>query len=193
MRRALTALALLLGLPLGVAACLWDRDTPAEEAKGMPEIVAVLTGRFERKPPLFYEMRLRRVTAEIETHPEDLAAYDDAGVACDRPGGAMTRSPGWRRSGRNWKARRLASGSERTPVPVSREPRHVPRSSLGAAGGDRTKIDEVKAARDEIAKAIEINPNVHFGRETYQLCGWSGSWTRRRWRTTISSRTSYGP
>src|SRR5262249_29824726 len=57
MRRTLTALALLLGLPLSVAACLWDRDTPAGEAKGMLEVVAVLTGRFERNPPLFYEMR----------------------------------------------------------------------------------------------------------------------------------------
>jgi hypothetical protein len=32
MRRALTALALLLGLPLSVVACLWDRDTPADES-----------------------------------------------------------------------------------------------------------------------------------------------------------------
>lgn len=31
MRRTLTALALMLGLPLTVFACLWDRDTPADE------------------------------------------------------------------------------------------------------------------------------------------------------------------
>jgi hypothetical protein len=86
MRRVLTAMALLLGLPLSVAACLWDRDTPVEEARGRPEVVAVLTGRFERNPPLFYEMRLGRVTAYLRDHPEDLAAYDDAGVACDRLG-----------------------------------------------------------------------------------------------------------
>lgn len=36
-------------------------------------------------------------------------------------------------------------------------------------GGDRAKIDDVKRARDEIAAAIEINPNAHFGREKYQL------------------------
>src|SRR3954467_13072739 len=86
MRCPLTALALLLGLPISVAACLWDRDTPADEAKGMPEVIAVLAGRFERNPPLFYEMRLARVTAYLQSHPEDLAAYDDAGVACDRLG-----------------------------------------------------------------------------------------------------------
>src|SRR5689334_3106579 len=86
MRLAPTALALLLGLPASVAACLWDRDTPVDEARGLPEVVAVLTGRFERNPPLFYEMRLGRVTAYLRDHPKDLAAYDDAGVACDRLG-----------------------------------------------------------------------------------------------------------
>ena len=86
MKRALTALALLLGLPLAVIACIWDRDTPVDEARGLPEVVAVLTGRFDRNPPLFYEMRLERVTDHLQSHPEDLAAYDDAGVACDRLG-----------------------------------------------------------------------------------------------------------
>lgn len=86
MRRALAVFALLVGLPLSVAACLWDRDTPAEEARGMPEVVAVLTGRFERNPPLYYEMRLARMALHLQSHPDDLAAYDDAGVACDRLG-----------------------------------------------------------------------------------------------------------
>ncbi|MCA1685180.1 MAG: hypothetical protein LC745_04195 [Planctomycetia bacterium] len=34
MRRALTALALVVALPLSAAAYLWDRDTPADEARG---------------------------------------------------------------------------------------------------------------------------------------------------------------
>lgn len=74
MRHVLIGFALLLGLTLSVVACLWDRDTPAGEAAGMPEVVAVLTGRFERNPPLFYEMRLSRVTAELQSRPENLAA-----------------------------------------------------------------------------------------------------------------------
>jgi hypothetical protein len=170
MRRALTALSLLLGLPLGVAACLWDRDTPAEEAKGMPEIVAVLTGRFERKPPLFYEIRLRRVTAEIATHPEDLAAYDDAGVACDRLGRGDDAIA--------WMEKKWAQLEKLDATrPEVKEHQYRYHANLGTflvhrwarQGADRTKIDEVKAARDEIAKAIAINPNAHFGREIYQL------------------------
>src|SRR5262249_35087201 len=36
-------------------------------------------------------------------------------------------------------------------------------------GADRAKIAEVQSARDEIAEALKINPNAHFGREKYQL------------------------
>ena len=36
-------------------------------------------------------------------------------------------------------------------------------------GGDRNQLDNVKRSRDEIAAAIAINPNAHFGREKYQL------------------------
>jgi len=170
MRRALTALALLLGLPLSVAACLWDRDTPSDEAKGLPEVVAVLTGRFPRNPPLFYEMRLARVAARLQEHPEDLGAYDDAGVACDRLG-LGDEAVAWMDKKR---ARLEPLDASRPEV---KEQRYRYHANLGTflvhrwvrRGADRTKIDEVKAARDEIAKALEINPDAHFGREKYQL------------------------
>jgi hypothetical protein len=170
MRRTLTVLALLLGLPLSVAACLWDRDTPADEAKGMPEVVAVLTGRFARNPPLFYEMRLARVTAHLQSHPEDLSAYDDAGVACDRLGRG-DEAIAWMEKKR---ARMDPLDDSRPEV---KEQRYRYHANLGTflahrwvrQGTDRSKLDEVKAARDEIARALEINPNAHFGREKYQL------------------------
>ena len=170
MKRTLTALALLLGLPLSVAACLWDRDTPADEARGLPEVVAVLTGRFERNPPLFYEMRLDRVTDHLQSHPEDLAAYDDAGVACDRLGRG-DEAISWME-----KKRAQLDGLDASR-PEVKEQLYRYHANLGTflvhrwvrQGADRAKIDEVKAARDEIARAIEINPNAHFGREKYQL------------------------
>jgi len=170
MRRALIAIVLLLSLPLSIAACLWDRDTPANEAKGLPEVVAVLTGRFERNPPLFYEMRLARVAAHLRDHPGDLAAFDDAGVACDRLGRGDD-AIGWMEKERAQLDRLDASR------PAVKEHEYRYHANLGTflvhrwarQGADRTKIDEVKAARDEIARALEINPNAHFGRETYQL------------------------
>ncbi len=170
MRRTLTALALLLGLPLEVAACLWDRDTPASEAKRMPEVVAVLTVRFERNPPLFYVMRLARVTAQLQSHPENLADYDDAGVACDRLGRGDEAII--------WMGKKQAELQKRdAPRPEVKEQLYRYHANLGTflvhrwirQGADRAKIDEVMAARAEIAKALQINPNAHFGREKYQL------------------------
>ena len=170
MRRTLTLLALVFGLPMSVAACLWDRDTPADEAKGMPEVMAVLTGRFDRNPPLFYEMRLERVGSYLRSHPENLAAYDDAGVACDRLGRG-DEAIAWMKK----KRARLDLLDASTPEVKDQLYRY--HANLGTflvhrwarQGSDRAKIGEVKAARTEIAKMLEINPKAHFGREKYQL------------------------
>jgi hypothetical protein len=131
MRRAMAAFALSVGLPLSVAACLWDRDTPAEEAIGMPEVVAVLTGRFERNPPLYYEMRLARVTLHLQSQADDLAAYDDAGVACDRLGlGDEAIS---------WMDRKRVESTKQLPLNVNLRRPSPPRSpSMGTFRGRNT-------------------------------------------------------
>jgi hypothetical protein len=36
-------------------------------------------------------------------------------------------------------------------------------------GAARERLGEMRTARDHIARAIALNPNAHFGRETYQL------------------------
>ena len=161
MRRVLTAMALLLGLPLSVAACLWDRDTPVDEARGLPEVVAVLTGRFERNPPLFYEMRLERVdgpSPESSRGPRRLRRRRGR----LRPPRARRRGDlvDGEEAGATRRARRLAD-------PRARSSLYRYHANLGTflvhrwarQGADRAKIDEVKAARDEIARAMEINPN----------------------------------
>jgi hypothetical protein len=170
MKRTVVVVVLLLGIPLTVVACLWDRDTPADEAKGMPEVVAVITGRFERNPPLFYEMRLKRVTEELQSHPEKLELYDDAGVASDRLG-CGDQAISWMKKKREQLDKLDASR------PEVKEQLYRYHANLGTflvhrwmkQGADRAKLSEVKAARNEIARALEINPDAHFGREKYQL------------------------
>jgi len=173
MRRTLAGLCwMVLGLLLPRAAfcCLWDTDTLANEAKGLPDVVQVITGRFERNPPLFYEMRLKRVAAELDRDPTLLAAYDDVGVACDR----LSRDD----EAIVWMQKKR-SQLERADRTASAIQDHWYRyyANIGTfrahrwlrAGADRTHMAEMQQARDEIAKAIEINPNAHFGREKVQL------------------------
>jgi tetratricopeptide (TPR) repeat protein len=160
----------LLSGTVPASACLWDRDTLASEAKGIPDVIQVITGRFERNPPLYFEMRLKRVAAELEKRPQKLELYDDAGVACDRLG----------RSGEAivWmEKKREQLEKSKLPKATLRDHWYRYYANLGTFrahkwlhdGADRKQIGEMKQARNEIAKAIEINPDAHFGREKYQL------------------------
>jgi hypothetical protein len=115
-------------------------------------------------------MRLERVTALLKTHPENLEAYDDAGVACDRLGRG-DEAIAWMNQKREQLDRLEATR------PQVKEQLYRYHANLGTflahrwvrQGGDRAKIDDVKRSRDEIAAALAINPNAHFGREKYQL------------------------
>ncbi len=173
-RRAIAAASsaafAFLSVAIPVAACLWDRDTPVDEARGLPEVVAVLTGRFVRNPPVYYEMRLKRVAGLLDSDPGQLDAYDDAGVACDRLGRG-DEAIAWME-----KKRARLDGLDRSDRKVNEDWYRL-YANLGTfrvhrwirMGADRSRIAEVKQARAEIAQAIEINPEAHFGREKYQL------------------------
>ena len=173
MRRTIAGMLwIVLGLltPRAVFACMWDSDTLANEAKGLPETVQIITGRFERNPPLFYEMRLKRVAAELAKDPGLLNDYDDAGVACDR----LSRDDeaiAWMQQ----KRARLEAADRAAPEIKEQWYRYY--ANIGTfrahrwlrAGADRAHIAEMQQARTEIARAIDINPDAHFGREKVQL------------------------
>jgi tetratricopeptide (TPR) repeat protein len=177
MRYALSALVVVAVATLSrpLAACLWDYDTLEAEAKGIPDVIFVIVGRFERNPPLYYQMRLDRVARRLADNPDDLAAYDDAGVACDRLGRG-DEAIAWmeKKAGRIDDLKARAEGW--TPGTI-RDHKYRCFANVGTfwvhrwarAGADRAKIDEVKKARDYIALAIALNPDAHFGRESYQL------------------------
>ena len=171
MRRRLRWLAVAAFLvPMPVLACLWDSDTLKQEMKRLPGVGEIITGRFERNPPLYYEMRLKRVADELKADPSKLELYDDAGVACDRLGKG-DEAIVWMEK----KKARLDSGEY--GADATNEHLYRYHANLGTflahawfrKGADRTKLEELRAGRDHIAKAIEINPNAHFGREKYQL------------------------
>lgn len=168
-----TAAALFLAGGSSRHGCLWDSDTLRTEATGAPGMVETIVGRFDRYPPLYYEMRLERVAKELEADPTDhldnLAAYDDAGVACDRLGRSDEAIA--------WMARKRAA-LDATPdseAKTDHEYRYL--ANLGtfhahrwiSSGADRADLTDIQRARDLIDQAIQLNPNAHFGRERYQL------------------------
>ena len=172
MRRFLSLFLLpaLFLLIAPVHACLNDRDTLGEEIKGLPDVVQVITGRFERNPALYYQMRVARISSELNAHPIPLSEYDDAGVACDRLGNDDA-AIAWMANKQAQIVRANAAG------PAVREQWYRYNANLGTfwvhrwirAGADRRRMGEVQKARGYIAEAIKIKPDAHFGREKYQL------------------------
>ncbi len=163
----------VLALTSAAAACLWDSDTLRHEAKGVPGVIDIIAGRFDRDPPLYYEMRLARVGVLVEGDPGNLGAYDDAAVACDRLG-RHDEAIGWMARKRA-QLDRLAAAGDKPAELAEHEYRY--HANLGtflahrwvARGADRTGTDDLRTGRDHIARAIELNPDAHFGRERYQL------------------------
>jgi len=164
----LSFLSALAVVPAG--ACIWDRDTLAMEARGLPGVVEILTGRFFRPPPEYYEMRLSRVRAEILAEPTRFDLYDDAAVACDRLG-QSGRAIDWMAQKREAMDDAIARGVD------TGDHGYRFHANLGTFfihrwlrdGADREAMQDVESAREHIAAAIEINPEAHFGRESYQL------------------------
>ena len=169
-----TLLLLTLTLSPTSRASLWDDETLAVEAKGLPGLGSILTGRYPRNPPLCDEMRLSRAAAQIKAQPNNLAAHDVAGVACDRLGQG-DEAIAWMEQKNLLLAAMVKSGA-RAPEDLRH---HFYRclANMGTfwvhgwarAGGDRSRIDEVRTARDFINKAIALYPHLPYEREHYQL------------------------
>ncbi len=163
---------MLLCLTVPARACLNDRDSDslAEEAQGLPDVVQVITGRFPRNPPLFYQMRIARVQQELKKNPRNFPLYDDIAVAYDRLGND-NEAIRWIETKRKWLPPFNANNA------TLKEDWYRYYANAGTfqahrwlrSGADRNKISEVVTARDEIARAMQIKPNAHFGREKYQL------------------------
>ncbi|MFT6179190.1 MAG: tetratricopeptide (TPR) repeat protein [Akkermansiaceae bacterium] len=138
------------------------------------EAVKVIVGWFDRYPPGYYQVRLERVLKELETKPDELSLYDDAGVALDR----LHRSDEAIAMMARKKAtmENLAGSSSKETLWEHRY-RHL--ANLGTfyvhrwIGREKeareADLSDLAKAEEFIAAAIEHNPNAHFGREKYQL------------------------
>jgi len=168
MQRLAALLTAAVCVSAAAVPCLWDRDTLRYEAQGLPGIVETITGRFEREPDRFYEVRLERVARELAAEPQRLDLYDDAGVACDR----LQRGD----EAVAWMERKFAVLEGLADSPSRNEALYRYHANLGTflahrwlrGGADRERLDDLHAGREHIRRALELNPDAHFGRERYQ-------------------------
>lgn len=139
--------AAVLVFPGSLFACLWDYDTLKQERSRFPSTLELITGKFLRHSPEFYQWRIEDRLKKLKSDPKNLAWHDDLAVAYDKIGqpdkaiammeAKETIQPGLYETYANWGTFLIHKGEFARGLPY-------------------------------IDKAIAINPDAHFGREKYQ-------------------------
>ncbi len=134
-------------LPSAAFACLWDYDTLLQERSRFPDTIELITGKFLRHSPEFYQWRIQDRLQKIQYEPENLGYHDDLAVAYDKSG-----------------QHQLAIA---TMQAILREkPRRY--ETIANLGTFHIHAGQLEEGLKYIDQALRINPNAHFGREKYQ-------------------------
>ncbi|QDU74132.1 Tetratricopeptide repeat protein [Bremerella volcania] len=139
---------LALAFPCAAYACLWDEDTLEMERQQYPEVHELIAGHFVRHSDAYYQWRIGdRTTKSVDQRtPED---YNDIAVAYDKLGEHDKAIETIREKMQRWPDENL----------------YESQANLGTFLIHSGKFEDGLV---HIQKAIEINPDAHFGREIYQ-------------------------
>ncbi|WP_020473871.1 tetratricopeptide repeat protein [Zavarzinella formosa] len=153
----------LLGLPAVATACLWDYDTLKQERARFPSTLEIITGKFLRHSPEFYQWRITDRLEKLKADPNNLALHDDLAVA-------------YQKTGQPDKAIEQMLAKEKIKPGV-----YETYSNLGTF---YILKGEFEKGLPYIDKALAINPDAHFGREKYQK--WLVEYAMRRKGSSLS-------
>ncbi len=67
-------------------ACLWDWDTLQMERRRFPGVLEMITGKFVRHSPAYYEWRIQDRTKRLRSPAQDPDLVDDLAVAYSKLG-----------------------------------------------------------------------------------------------------------
>lgn len=138
---------LVIASPPEAEACYWDNDTLRMEKRRFPGVLDVITGRFLRHSPAFYQWRVKDREAKLAAGSKDLRVYDDLAVA-------------YAKLGKLDKAIELMQKKE-----ALAPGKYETHANIGTFYMQQGKLAK---ALQHIKKAIAINPKAHFGREVVQ-------------------------
>jgi tetratricopeptide (TPR) repeat protein len=149
MNRAIRVVLVAAGVlvPSAALACMWDYDTLRQERSRFPDTLELITGKFLRHSPEFYEWRIKDRLRKLETDPSNLAYHDDLAVAYDK-------------LGQHDKAIETILAKDKLKPGL-----YETEANLGTFLFHAGRMEE---SLPHISKAIRVNPNAHFGREKYQ-------------------------
>jgi tetratricopeptide (TPR) repeat protein len=146
MRRLFPLLALIV-LPSLALACIWDYDTLKQERSRFPSALELITGKFLRHSPEFYEWRIQDRLQKLKYDPNNPSLHDDLAVAYSKVG-------------------KFDQAIETMMALEKKSPgRYETYSNLGTF---YFLSGQIAKGLPYIDKALAINPDAHFGREKYQ-------------------------
>lgn len=132
----------------------------------------VIHERYPKHGPAFYTERNRlareRLTAIPPDSDETFALTDDIGAGLDRLGKPAEAVPLLRRK-LELQEKRGLSGKQLYTTYANLGTFIVHAHMKAAMGGDATAKDTVQQGLELVKESIAVNPNAHFGRETWQL------------------------
>ena len=136
-----------------VVACIWDYDTLRMELAMFPESLDLITGKFRRHSDDYYRWRLEDRSSRIPTDPAQWTAahhkdLDDLAVAHDKLGDSN---------------RAVEIATRQLEISPDRYESLANRGTFSIHGGD------LATGLTDLRRAIEINPDAHFGREIVQI------------------------
>jgi tetratricopeptide (TPR) repeat protein len=130
------------------SACLWDYDTLKEEALRDADVGKIVKGQLEKHSPAFYEAKVTYTRALVDKGDAKKERYDDLAVALAKTGKVDDA---------------LAVLEDKEAKFPGEYTTLANRGTFLAMKGD------AKGALAALKKAVEINPDAHFGRERVQI------------------------
>lgn len=128
-------------------ACGWDWDTLQMEKRDFPTVHELIVGKFLRHSNSFYKWRIADRVQKLKTYPDSLALYNDLAWAHDKLGDHQRAIQ-----------LMLIKDSLKSGI-------YETHANLGTS---YIHAGQLEKGLTHIKKAIEINPEAHFGREVYQ-------------------------
>lgn len=127
--------------------CLWDYDTLKQERSRFPTTLELITGKFLRHSPEFYQWRINDRRMRLKSDPNNPDLLDDLAVAYEKTG----------------------QHDQAIATMLEKEKAHPGRyETYSNLGTFYILAGEFEKGLPWIDKALTINPNAHFGRERYQ-------------------------
>ena len=143
---------LCLILTVGTAwACLWDSDTIETELQGVPDRRILVSNRWYRHGLPYYQERIDRLSSKQN---KTLVEYDDLAVAFERT--------------QDFNAALTILDEKLGYLDDNPNQEHLYRYHANY-GTVLAHSGAYESALLQLEKAIEINPDAHFGREEFQI------------------------